>query len=183
MPSLEEQAILEGLSPDEAMQSGLVMSRLLRNPATRNKALAIIKEGDPKLNIPEVDIPASFEAHVKPLNERLDALEKENGELKLSNARKGILQDMVEDGTAANMAEAKAIEKFAVEEKIADYKSAAKFYHMSQKQAEPTPDFTIQGGPMELPENFKDIAKNPKAWAQKAGIAALNDFRKTNKAA
>lgn len=183
MPSLEEQAILEGVSPDEAMQSGLVLSRLLKNPATRAKALAVIKEGQPDLNIPEVDIPHQFAAHLKPIEEKLAALEKENGELKLSNARKGILEDLVADGLAENMAEAKAIEKFAVDQKIADYKSAAKFYRMSQKQAEPTPDLTIMGGPLDMPENFKDIAKDPKRWAQNAGIAALNDFRKTNKAA
>lgn len=183
MPSLEEQALLEGVSPDEAMQSGIVLSRLLKNPATRSKALGLIKENDPNLNVPEIDIPHSFAAHLKPIQEQLDALAKENGELKLSTARKGILEDLIQEGHAANMTEAKAIEKFAVDEKIADYKSAAKFFHMSQKQAEPTADFTIMGGPMEMPTNFKDIAKNPKTWAQKEGLAALNDFRKTNKAA
>jgi hypothetical protein len=183
MPSLEEQAILEGVSPDEAMQSGLVLSRLLKNPKTRAQALGLIKQNDPNLNVPEVDIPASFEAHLKPIQEQLTALAKENGELKLSNARKGILEDLVTDGLAANIAEAKLIEKFAVDEKIADYKSAAKFYKMSQQQAEPTADFTIMGGPLDMPENFKDIAKDPKRWAQNAGLAALNDYRKNHKAA
>ena len=183
MPSLEEQAILEGVDPEEAMQSGLVLSRLLKNPATRAKALAVIKEGNPDLHLPEVDIPQSFAAHLKPIQDQLTALAKENGELKLSNARKGILEDLVTEGLASSITEAKAIEKFAVDEKIADYKSAAKFYKMTQQQAVPTPDFTIMGGPLDMPENFKDIAKDPKRWAQNAGIAALNDFRKTNKAA
>lgn len=183
MPSLEEQAVMDGLSTDEAIESGLVLSRLLRNPSTRAKALAVIKEGNPGMNVPEVDIPNSFETHLKPIKEQLDALTKENGELRLSNARKGILEDLVADGLAQNMAEAKVIEKFAVDEKIADYKSAAKFFRMSQKQAEPTPDFTIMGGPLEMPADFKEIAKNPKHWADKAAVAAMADFRKSNKAA
>ena len=81
------------------------------------------------------------------------------------------------------MAEARLIEAFAVENKIADYEKGAHFYHMSQKQATPTPDFTIMGGPLEMPDNFKDIAKNPKHWAQNAAVTALNDFRKSNKVA
>lgn len=183
MPSLEEQVVLHGMTPDEAMQSGMVLQRLMKNPATRSRALAIYKENFPNEVIPEVDIPNNFESLLKPINEKVDALVKENAELKFSNSRKGILEDMVEKGEASTMAEARDIEKFAVENKIADYGKAAHFFHMSRKQAEPTADFTIYGGPLEMPTDFKDIAKNPKSWAQKAGIAALNDFRKTNKAA
>lgn len=183
MPSLEEQAVMNGMTPEEAMQSGLVLKRLMSNPATRERALKIYKENFPNEVIPEVDIPNTFEAQLKPIKEKLEALEKENGELKLSNARKGILEDLVAGGKASNIAEAKEIEKFALENKIADYEKAAHFYQMSRKQAEPTADFTIHGGPMEMPTDFKDIAKNPKSWAQKAGFAALNDYRKTNKVA
>lgn len=183
MPSLEEEAVMNGLSPDEAMRGGIVLQRLMKNPATRAKALAIYKENFPNEVVAEIDIPNNFETMLKPINDKLTALEKENGELKLSTARKGILQDMVESGQASNMAEAKEIEKFAVENKIADYGKAAHFYHMTQKQAEPTTDFAIQGATLELPTDFKDIAKNPGAWARNQGVTALNDFRKTNKAA
>lgn len=183
MPSLEEQAVMNGMTPDEAMQSGIILKRLMANPATRGRALAIYKENFPDEAIPEVDLPHTFETQLKPIKEQLDSLVRENSELRLSNSRKGILEDLVEKGEASNMAEAREIEKFAVDNKIADYGKAAHFFHMSRKQAEPTPDFTVHGGPLELPIDFKDIAKNPRSWAQKAGIAAMNDFRKANKAA
>lgn len=183
MPSLEEQVVMNGMTPEEAMQSGMVLQRLMKNPATRARALSIYKENYPDEVIPEVDIPNSFESHLKPIKEKLDALVAENAQLKFDNSRKGILEDMVEKGEAVNIAEAREIEKFALENKIADYGKAAHFFQMSRKQAEPTADFTIHGGPLEMPTDFKDIAKNPRSWAQKAGIAALNDFRKTNKAA
>lgn len=183
MPTLEETVALEGMSNDEAMQAGLLYSRLLKNPATRAQALQLMKAGDPNLHIPEVDIPTQFETHLKPLKEQNEKLAKQLEEMTLATARKGILEDLVTGGLAENMAEAKLIEKFALDEKIADYKSAAKFYRMSKQVAEPSADVTIMGGPMEMPMDFKEIAKNPKSWANKAAITALTDFRKTNKVA
>lgn len=183
MPSLEEMAIMENGGTDQTLESGLIFSRLLKNPKTRSQALQLMKQNDASLNIPEVDIPNSLEGLMKPILDEVAGLRSELNATKLEGARKGILEDLVSEGLAENMAEAKLIEKFAVDEKIADYKSAAKFYRMSQTQATPTPDFSVMGGPMEMPADFKDIASNPKAWAQKAAVTALNDFRKTTKAA
>ena len=181
MPSLEEQAIMEGVGTDEAIEQGLVLSRLLRNPATRADALRLIKRNNPALNVPEVDIPQSFEAHLKPLLDKVDEMGKQLAETKLEGMRKGRLEDLVEKGLAESVSEAREIEKFAIDEKIADYEKAAKFFRMSQKQAEPTSDLAIMGGPMELPVDFKDIAKNPSRWAQKAAAEAFADYRKTTK--
>ena len=88
MPSLEEQAALEGVSTDEALESGLVLSRLLRNPATRADALRIIKKGNPNLNVPEVDIPLSFESHTKPILDQVASLQQELAATRLDNMRK-----------------------------------------------------------------------------------------------
>jgi hypothetical protein len=180
MPTLEETVALEGMSNDEALQAGLLYSRLLKNPATRNQALALMKAGDPNLHIPEVDIPQQFQTAMKPLADELAELKKKNEELTLATARKGILEDLVSDGLAENIAEAKVIEKFAVDHKIADYKEAANFYRMSQQQAAPTPD-TMNGypGTMELPIDFKEIAKNPRGWARKMAVSSMAEFKKS----
>lgn len=61
-------------APDEGQVARAVLNRLIANPKTRARALTLLKETHPDLPIPEVDALA-------PVNDRMAALEKQNGEL------------------------------------------------------------------------------------------------------
>lgn len=100
--------------------------------------------------------------------------------MKLRNNRDSIISALIEEGVVASRKEFEEVEKFGVENKIADYRSAARFYNMQAQSAEPSgapiSENFEPGRPPEIPD-LKKFGGNIQAAAQAEAFRALADLR------
>jgi len=74
-----------------------------------------------------------------------------------------------------------AIEKIMVEKHIPDHETAAEFYALQQKSAEPTPDITMQKNLKESVQpqmDLKPFNGNINDWARATAKNTLDEIRK-----
>lgn len=180
LQSLEDFVAAEGLTPQEAAQLGVLYAKLLKHPEIRDDALRLQKKLNPAVSIPELDVVDRVNGAIKPLADRAASLEEKLTQADLKSARNEKLADMVDKGQAKNLAEAREIEKFAIENKIADYERAAHFFSLQAKEsARPTYEGPT---PVTLPIDLKKMTGNLNQWAREEALKAVREMR-GNKAA
>lgn len=169
---------LEDFTPAQLAQMAELANKLATNPKTRGDFLRMTKEVNPDTHIPEVDIPAAMEAKFKPTLDRLAQLEEQQArreaEDRVRQQRKAALK--VEGVSSDDMPK---IEKLMVERGIADHKTAAEFYVLQNRQAEPTPaaaQATRVFGPPKTPD-LKEFNGNMSAWAKKNAFDMIDQLR------
>jgi hypothetical protein len=150
-------ATLEDLPFDQVLaiaKQGQGFAQLVRsieqNPETRLEFLKLRKKLNPNQVIPELDAREPFEKKISEQNQKLEEMER--------RALERDINDRIKDNRSKIRAKYKVsddqvteIEKLMVEKKIPDYETAAEFFTMSRRVAEPTPN-SISNPMFEMPK-------------------------------
>lgn len=166
---------LEGKSPEEIEALAMLAQGLASNPKTRNGFLRLTKTANPDTAIPEIDIPNQIGGLMAEPLKRLEAAEA------------ALAQRALEDRVRAQRKEAgisedelPAVERFMVDNRIADHKSAKKFLDQQNRLAEPTPASTGTGmrrfGAPVMPD-LKATGGDIRAHTYNAAYAAIDELR------
>jgi hypothetical protein len=133
---------LEGKSTEEIAALAELALQISSNPKTRQGFLNLSKLNNPDASIPEVDIPVHVNKVMEAGLKRLEAVEKENQEMKaersILNKREALLANEKIVKLGVDRSDLPAIEKIMVDKHIPDHETAAEFYAMQQRSAEPT---------------------------------------------
>jgi hypothetical protein len=169
---------LEGKTPEEIASYAALADQLQADPRTREGFLRLAKTVNPDAAIPEIDMPARMAQQFKPMFDELNALKEQMArrdiEDKVKANRKAALSV---DGVSR--ADLPAIEKLMVEKQIPDHKTAAEFFALQNRAADPTPanqGTTRTFGAPKLPD-LKEFGGNQLAWARKTAAQAIDEFR------
>lgn len=151
---------------------GHLVSIMGQDPRYRNKVLGLIREANPGLPIPELDVQTAVEARLHKVETDRTAREKELADRVLAleagtrRSRWAAERDLDDE----DMAE---LEKFAKEKKIGDPDAALDYY---QRTDLGRPRST--GGVVAMTaESRKELFRNPKEWAMREGQRVLQEVR------
>lgn len=159
---------LEDLSHEELLahakksdEQARLFRTLIDSPDTRPRALALVKEKNPTMPIPEIDAQAAMDAKIA---EERKAREKLEQDMRERDVRDRIDRERARCMKAYELTEADMdeVEKIMTDEKapIPHYDAACKVYKASKVQATPTPAL-LNPPKWEMPE--KDV------WAPGVG--------------
>lgn len=170
---------LEGKSPEEIAALASLALDLSNNAKTRDGFLRLTKVANPSASIPEVDIPAQMLGQFKPHLDRLEQLEKQAAERAMKDRIEEQRREALRSVKGVSRDDLPAIEKLMVERGIPDHKTAAEFYALQNRAAEPTP------GAMQAPRTFgapkmpdlKDFGGNMQAWARNSAHSVIDELR------
>lgn len=167
----------DGTEVDDEMVR--LAAKLSGNQKTRKPFLKLVKEVDPELPIPEIEVDEVIAKAQAPLLEKIGVLEKQNAEsaklLNIEQRRK----PLVDAGLSAT--EIERVEKVMVEKGIANHATALEFIRNNEKVAAPR-----QGSSREaftLPTIVtKEFFKDPNREARKIAGDVLNEIRSAKSA-
>jgi hypothetical protein len=171
---------LEGKTAEEIAALAELAMQLSSDPKTRQGFLHLSKQANPTANIPEVDIPMQFRQVLDRGQKRLEELEKQVQEDRLEKSIEAKRRALITAGKASTK-DLDAIEKIMVEKHIPDHETAAEFYALQQKSAEPTPDITMQKNLKESVQpqmDLKPFNGNINDWARATAKNTLDEIRK-----
>jgi hypothetical protein len=159
--------------PEEVVALGQLMTLLGQNPKYRPRILEMLRDVNPDMPIPELDVARSVtervEAHAKTQDERNTKLETRLGELETSLRR-----DRWATEHGLDEEELVAVETFAKEKKVGDPESALDYYRKVQLgQPRQTGGQTTMTA-----ESRRELYKNPRAWALREGEKVLAELRR-----
>ena len=134
---------LEGKTQEEIAALAELALQISSNPKTRAGFLNLSKQNNPDASIPEVDIPIQVNKIMEAGLARLTAAEKEVSDMKTERQilakREALLTNEKITGMGVERSDIPAIEKIMMEKHIPDHETAAEFYALQQRAAEPTP--------------------------------------------
>ena len=167
---------LEGMTPEAINGLAALAKGLSDDPKTRTRMLELVKERDPSLSIPEIDLPAKFTTALAEERTKREALENK---LREDDVRREIMakrQEIQDMGIAKD--KIPEVEKLMTERSIGDHKTAAEFYLAQQKMGEPTPPPGAQYKPMTLPViDAKPFGGNMRTWGKAQAAQLFQDIR------
>lgn len=145
------------------------------DPEVRKGAQRLLKKVDPKLDFPELN-------QDDKLDTALSAIRKENQELRDALKERDFRQDTTEQHkrVVGRGFKVDDVQKFMTERGIVNFDTAMNVLDMEQRLAAPTPD--VMAGTYDLPEESKDIFKNPAQWARKTAHNMINQFKAKQRA-
>jgi len=158
---------LEDMS--EAERNSEVLKRMMNHPELGNEAKRLWKKIEPKARFPELEIDDRVTAATKELQEKIDALEAKGLEERVRANREANHKMIREAGL-----DVEQVEKVMTDEKIAKYETAINYLKGQHALAPPTPDSVT---PIRMPDDLKDIQKNPAAWARAKAHEAINELK------
>lgn len=165
---------LEGLSQEAIADLAALAKGLSDNPKTRGKFLGLMKEADPSLSIPEVDIPARVQERVQPHLDRLAKLERDANEREIRETIRERRAALLKKGLSE--ADIPEVEKLMVEKGISSHETAADFLLAQRQSAPPTPSTFSQ--PSIPKPDLKAMGGNINAWARNEATNAIADLIK-----
>ena len=171
--------ILEGLTQEDKDRLAEIQVLTMTNPKTRMEQQRLIRVAKPDQQLPELDAYERGAASEQKLREELAKRDTEISEIKMRGVRESLIQKLIDNGTMASRAQFEEIEKFGVENKIADYEKAAHFWKLSQQAAEPTTTTFPDSSPPALPvmeglDKFKGSRSN---WAENEAHKAWQELK------
>lgn len=163
---------LEGLSEAQVKQLATGMQALLESSDAnvRRGAQKLLKKVDPKLQFPEIEIETAIEEAVKPLREENVTL---RNELKEKDINTSIRQQHA--NIEARGFKVKDVQDFMQARGIVNFDTAMSVMDMEQRLAAPTPE--ALSGVYDLPDQSKEIFKNPAQWARKTAHDVINEIK------
>lgn len=170
---------LEGKSPEEIAALASLALDLSSNAKTRDGFLRLTKAANPSAHIPEVDIPAQMMGQFKPHLDRLEQLEKQASDRAMQDRIKDQRREALRSVKGVTRDDLPAIEKLMVERGIPDHKTAAEFYALQNKAAEPTPGAMQANRTLGAPKmpDLKEFGGNMQAWSRRAAHDAIDEMR------
>lgn len=163
---------LENLSEAQVRQLASGMDALLNSPdaGVRRGAQRLLKQVDPKLNFPELELETAIESAVKPLKEDNDKLRNELRERDINGGIREQHKAVVARGFKVD-----DVQKFMTERGIVNFDTAMAVMDMEQRLAAPTPEAV--SGVYELPDQQKEIFKNPSQWARRTAHQVIDEIK------
>lgn len=130
-------ASLEDLTTDQLLEVARLQQTLSTDPATRESYLRLVKQVNPKLSVPEIDVRDRVDAQLATEREKFQKLEEKFAQKEIQDrvekARNGVKS---KHGLSDD--QLTQVEKLMTEKHIPDYDTAAEFFSMSQRTAVPT---------------------------------------------
>lgn len=161
MPSLEE------MTPEQ--RDALALRKLFNHPEVGKQAKRLYKKAVPDARFPDLEAEDAANERETKLQERMDKMEEADLARRVEQKRKEN-HEMVR---AAGLDPAD-VEKVMTEEKILNYDTAVKYIKAQNANSAPSPGNMT---PITMPDNAKEIGKNPAAWARNEAFAAINDLK------
>jgi hypothetical protein len=168
---------LEGLSPSQINQLATGMQALLNSTDTdvRRGAQRLLKKVDNKLNFPELDMQDAIESAIKPVKEESEALKSK---LQEEEFRRQVQED--HKRVVARGFKVDDVQKVMKERGIVNFDTAMNIMDMEQRLATPTPESV--SGVYNLPDESKEIFKNPAQWARKTAHQLIDQLQAKKRA-
>ena len=170
---------LEGLTPEAIADLAVALKSLTDNPKTRRQTLALMKQSDPTLNIPEVDIPMQLNGILQQNEQRMAKMENSLNEERLRNEILSRRNAVVKKGIVSED-EVAEVEKLMLEKGITSHETAAEFYASQKKSATPTP--AQFGQPLISQPDLKVMGGDINQWARSEAGKAMADIIKLRRA-
>lgn len=158
----------DNLSLEDQQALGQTMHRLLTNPELRKTTLGLLKKADPSVTLPEVELDERLNSISEAQQKRISELEDKLKAKEIADAREKQLNALRDRGL-----DPAEVEKTMVDKRIADYDTAARFLELERQSAPPTPSSIT---PIALPEDAKNIVRNPRQWANTEAHKAMSDL-------
>lgn len=159
---------LESMSDDE--RNSLALKKLFSHPEVGMEAKRLYKKVVPDAKFPDLENQDRIDTANAALRAEIVKLQ-EDAQTRDITARRKENHQMIR---AAGF-EPDAVEKVMVDEKISSYDTAIKYMKAQNVNSRPSPGIGV-GSPQEMPADWKEIAKNPRQWANKEAYAAVNDL-------
>jgi hypothetical protein len=158
---------LEGKSAEEIEKLASWADGVLNSPH-RKEALQLTKKINPAFRSPELEIDERIEAATSKLHEKNVELEKQILGERIERSRQEKARDLKAQGF-----DIEAVEKVMTDNGISNYESAVKLMKAEAvlAPAAPPPRSNAQ-----MPTNFRDIQKNPTAWAREEASKAVDEI-------
>lgn len=161
--------------PPEVAALGALMAELAREPKYRKKILGLIREHDPNLPIPELDVAQEVLQEVEAARKGSDE-RAQKAEERLAALERMISRDRWAESNGLSEEEMAELETFAKEKKIGDADAALDYYRLGRPRSSGArPEITA--------ESRKELHQNPKAWALREGERVLAELRRTRRGA
>jgi hypothetical protein len=159
-------ASLEDMTEDQ--RNSAALKRMMNHPELGLEAKRLWKKIEPTARFPELEVDDKVTSATKAMSDKVEALEtqmREGEVLRRREANKKLCED------AGFTFE--AVEKVMTDEKILKYDTAINYLRGQSALAPPTPQSVT---PIRMPDNLKDIQKNPTVWARNEASAAMNEL-------
>jgi hypothetical protein len=166
---------LEGMTPEAIADLAALAKGLSENPKTRGQFLGMMKQADPNLAIPEIDIPNRLSAAVKPHLEKIEKLEREGQERAMRDMVNERRSNLIKNKGVSEK-DIPEIEKLMVEKGIQNHDTAAEFYLSQKNSAAPTPSAFSQ--PSIPRPDLKKMGLNINQWSRNEATNAIADIIK-----
>lgn len=153
----------------QAERESIAFRKLMNDPEVGIQAKRLYKKVVPDAKFADLDIEDKFTERESKLQKRMDEMEEKDMERRVKEQRElnhKMLRDRGLDPTV--------VEKVMTDEKIMNYDTAAKYIESQNRNSAPSPGNVT---PISMPDNAKEIAKNPAAWARTEAFKALNELK------
>lgn len=170
---------LEGLTEDDIKQLAEIQVATMTNTKTRLAQQRLTREVLPNNSYPELEAHERQAEQDKKLREEIATRDKRIDEMEMRGKRESVIQQLIDSGAIESRAQFSEIEKFGVENKIADYEKAAHFFKLSQTAAEPSSTTTFET-PLPLAPVLEGLDKfrgSKSQWAEAEAYKALNEIK------
>jgi hypothetical protein len=158
---------LEEMTEDQ--RNSLALKKLFNHPEVGSQAKRLWKKITPDAKFADIDLEDKLADREKKLQERMDKMEEDELNRRVEAKRKENHQMVRDAGLDPAL-----VEKVMTDEKILNYDTAVKYIKGQNANSAPTPSLMT---PITMPDNAKEIAKNPSAWARDEAFKAINELK------
>jgi hypothetical protein len=158
---------LEEMTQDQ--RNSIALQKLFNNPEVGLEAKRLYKKVVPEAKFPDLDTQDKIDASTAAMQAKIDKLQEEAQLGEITRRRDRYHQEIREAGF-----DPVAVEKVMTEEKIGSYDTALKYIKAQNANSVPSPSNVT---PIKMPDNAKEISKNPSAWARNEAMNAINELK------
>lgn len=178
---------IEGKSTEEIEALATLAESIGSNPKTRMQFQRLLKQANPNISVPEVEIEDRIQAAVKPHVDELERLKARDAQSDAQAAANALYENLRDDGLVKNRTGFGDLVKYANEHGFqttdGGLRMAAQHRRAEQESAEPTPQTAAGAFDINDRATNKDLMANPAAWARNTALSALDELAKKRKAA
>lgn len=158
---------LENMTEDE--RNSAALKRLFAHPDVGLEAKRLYKKITPDAKFTDLETDDKLKAQRAETDKEIGDLREKLQMQEISSRRKEN-HEMIR---AAGL-DPVAVEKVMTDEKIASYDTAVKYVQAQNANVRPS---AANVTPIQMPDNVKDIQKNPAMWARTKAFEAINELK------
>ncbi len=158
---------LENMTEDQ--RNSAALKRMMNHPELGLEAKRLWKKIEPTARFADLELTEAIEKTNQTNSEKIEALEQQIRERDVM-ARREANHAMIRDAGL----DVETVEKVMTDEKILKYETAINYIKGQSALAPSTPQSVT---PIRMPDNMKDIQKNPNMWARNEAFNAINELR------